>query len=126
MSANIVDFNAGINKNDGTTYISNPDVPKDPFEVIIKKITVENVVDRFTKTPKGSPPKTIKFKVIYFENIDCGYVLSSKTVRRWLTELSGGDSKSLIGKKILMFRDMSVSSPQGPGGVRFKRIKEEA
>jgi len=123
MSAGIVDFNAGPNKDNGTTYISNPDVPIAKFEVVISKMTVEDVVDRFVKVQRGESPKTNKFNVIYFNDIRCGYVLGCKHVRRFFSGLSGGDSKSLIGKKVMMYRDMSVSSPQGKGGVRFSEVK---
>ena len=114
MSIKQVDFNAGPNKSDGTTYISNPDVPIEGVDVTICGLKKEMVKSR----QNDKPP--VEHWVAYFDDIRCGVVLGSKEVRRFFSQI--GSEK---GKKLIMYRDMKVKSPQGMGGIRFKTIKEE-
>lgn len=85
-------------------------------------VTVAAVEEEVIGQGEDRKPKL----VAYFDELEQGAVLGAKVVLSFFAEEFGEDSDDWIGKKVVMYKDPTITF-QGKrvGGIRFKLVEEE-
>ena len=98
----------------GGEFLDNKALPVDGVQVTIKKMQTQTVKNMRTF-------KDEEKKVLYFEELEHGMILSAKKQRRKLIEMVKVSSQELIGKKITIYQDPTVKAHgELTGGIRIK------
>ena len=95
-------------------YLDSSTLPEEGVQVTIKSIKTESILN----------PRTFKEseeKVMYFDELQWGFVLGAKCNRKKLVGMVKDSSSELIGKKIIIYRDSTVKfGREVVGAIRIK------